>query len=83
MEGKLEKRNVINEYTEYESQPYAPLSRIGYFPDNHADRYVVKNSFLNTYEGESGSNTFIHSRITVLHKAASCALVLLEAMFLH
>nr|XP_020645247.1 protein MAATS1 isoform X1 [Pogona vitticeps]XP_020645248.1 protein MAATS1 isoform X1 [Pogona vitticeps] len=51
VEGKLERRNIIKEYTEYGSQPYAPLSRIGYFPDNHADRYIVKNHFLSTYEG--------------------------------
>ncbi|XP_053154496.1 cilia- and flagella-associated protein 91 isoform X2 [Hemicordylus capensis] len=51
VEGKLERRNVIKDYTDYESQPYAPLSRIGYFPDNHADRYIVKNHFLNTYDG--------------------------------
>ncbi|KAF7234879.1 Cilia- and flagella-associated protein 91 [Varanus komodoensis] len=51
VEGKLERRNVIKDYTEYESQAYAPLSRIGYFPDNHADRYIVKNPFLNTYKG--------------------------------
>ncbi|KAJ6658334.1 hypothetical protein lerEdw1_020606 [Lerista edwardsae] len=51
VEGKLERRNVIKDYTDYESQPYAPLSRIGYFPDNHAERFVVKNPFLNTYDG--------------------------------
>uniref|UniRef100_A0A8D0B6B2 Cilia- and flagella-associated protein 91 n=1 Tax=Salvator merianae TaxID=96440 RepID=A0A8D0B6B2_SALMN len=51
VEGKLERRNVISDYTNYESQPYAPLSRIGYFPDNHADRFIVKNPFLNTYKG--------------------------------
>lgn len=52
MEKKLEKRDVIKDYTDYESQTYAPLSRIGYFPDNHADRYVVKNAYLNTYDGK-------------------------------
>uniref|UniRef100_A0A8D0HD47 Cilia- and flagella-associated protein 91 n=1 Tax=Sphenodon punctatus TaxID=8508 RepID=A0A8D0HD47_SPHPU len=51
VERKLERRNVIKDYTEYASQPYGPLSRIGYFPDNHSERYVVKNRFLNTYEG--------------------------------
>ncbi|XP_054858661.1 cilia- and flagella-associated protein 91 isoform X2 [Eublepharis macularius] len=51
VERKLEKRSVIKEYTDHESQTYAPLSRIGYFPDNHADRYVVKNPYLNTYDG--------------------------------
>uniref|UniRef100_A0A8C0J0W3 Cilia- and flagella-associated protein 91 n=1 Tax=Chelonoidis abingdonii TaxID=106734 RepID=A0A8C0J0W3_CHEAB len=51
VEGKLERRDVIRDYTDYASQPYGPLSRIGYFPDNHSERYVVKNHFLNTYEG--------------------------------
>ncbi|XP_048360403.1 cilia- and flagella-associated protein 91 [Sphaerodactylus townsendi] len=51
VEGKLEKRDMIKEYTDYESQTYAPLSRIGYFPDNHADRFVVRNPYLNTYDG--------------------------------
>ncbi|XP_058030199.1 cilia- and flagella-associated protein 91 isoform X4 [Ahaetulla prasina] len=64
VEGKLERRNVIKDYTEYESQPYAPLSRIGYFPDNHADRYVVKNSFLNTYEGLLELEAFLPDSVT-------------------
>uniref|UniRef100_A0A8C8S965 Cilia- and flagella-associated protein 91 n=1 Tax=Pelusios castaneus TaxID=367368 RepID=A0A8C8S965_9SAUR len=51
VEGKLERRDVIRDYTDYAAQPYGPLSRIGYFPDNHSERYVVKNHFLNTYEG--------------------------------
>ncbi|XP_033028866.1 cilia- and flagella-associated protein 91 [Lacerta agilis] len=51
VEGKLDKRNVIRDYTEFDSQPYAPLSRIGYFPDNSANRFIVKNPFLNTYQG--------------------------------
>ncbi|XP_070597996.1 cilia- and flagella-associated protein 91 isoform X1 [Erythrolamprus reginae] len=64
VEGKLERRNVIKDYTEYESQPYAPLSRIGYFPDNHADRYIVKNSFLNTYEGLLELEAFLPDSVT-------------------
>ncbi|XP_074856668.1 cilia- and flagella-associated protein 91 isoform X2 [Carettochelys insculpta] len=51
VEGKLERRDVIKDYTDYASQPYGPLSRIGYFPDNHSERYLVKNRFLNTYDG--------------------------------
>ncbi|NXC40041.1 CFA91 protein, partial [Penelope pileata] len=49
--GKLERRDIIKEYTDFASQTYAPLSRIGYFPDNHSERYVVKNFFLNTFAG--------------------------------
>ncbi|CAM9681629.1 unnamed protein product [Bubo scandiacus] len=49
--GKLERRDIIKEYTDFASQTYAPLSRIGYFPDNHSERYVVKNLYLNTFAG--------------------------------
>ncbi|KAM6097526.1 cilia- and flagella-associated protein 91 isoform 2-T2 [Chlamydotis macqueenii] len=49
--GKLERRDIIKEYTDFASQTYAPLSRIGYFPDNHSERYVVKNFYLNTFTG--------------------------------
>ncbi|NXL50362.1 CFA91 protein, partial [Podilymbus podiceps] len=49
--GKLERRDIIKEYTDFASQTYAPLSRIGCFPDNHSERYVVKNFYLNTFAG--------------------------------
>ncbi|XP_009947857.1 PREDICTED: protein MAATS1-like, partial [Leptosomus discolor] len=49
--GKLERRDIIKEYTDFASQTYAPLSRIGYFPDNRSERYVVKNFYLNTFAG--------------------------------
>ncbi|KFQ36607.1 Protein MAATS1, partial [Mesitornis unicolor] len=49
--GKLERRDIIKEYTDFESQTYAPLSRIGYFPDNNSERYVVKSAYLNTFAG--------------------------------
>ncbi|NXI67866.1 CFA91 protein, partial [Anseranas semipalmata] len=49
--GKLERRDIIKEYTDFASQTYAPLSRIGYFPDNHSERYVVKSFYLNTFAG--------------------------------
>ncbi|XP_074783836.1 cilia- and flagella-associated protein 91 [Athene noctua] len=49
--GKLERRDIIKEYMDFASQTYAPLSRIGYFPDNRSERYVVKNLCLNTFAG--------------------------------
>ncbi|NXN92458.1 CFA91 protein, partial [Rhinopomastus cyanomelas] len=51
MMGKLERRDIIREYADFGSQTYAPLSRIGYFPDNHSERYVVKNFYLDTFAG--------------------------------
>ncbi|XP_071428216.1 cilia- and flagella-associated protein 91 [Pithys albifrons albifrons] len=49
--GKLERRDIIKEYTDFSSQTYAPLSRIGFFPDTTSDCYVVKNFYLNTFAG--------------------------------
>ncbi|XP_007942115.1 cilia- and flagella-associated protein 91 [Orycteropus afer afer] len=51
IEGKLERRNIIKDYTDYASQIYGPQSRLGRFPDNNSENFVVKNHFLNTYEG--------------------------------
>ncbi|XP_062368890.1 cilia- and flagella-associated protein 91 [Cinclus cinclus] len=49
--GKLERRDIIKEYNDFSSQTYGPLSRIGFFPDNNSDYYVVKNFYLNTVAG--------------------------------
>ncbi|NWW78965.1 CFA91 protein, partial [Climacteris rufus] len=49
--GKLERRDIIKEYNDFSSQTYAPLSRIGFFPDNISDCYVLKNVYLNTFAG--------------------------------
>ncbi|XP_008577008.1 PREDICTED: protein MAATS1 [Galeopterus variegatus] len=51
VEGKLERRNIIKDYSDYASQVYGPLSRLGRFPDNNSEDFVVKNHYLNTYEG--------------------------------
>ncbi|NXD54191.1 CFA91 protein, partial [Corvus moneduloides] len=49
--GKLERRDIIKEYNDFSSQTYAPLSRIGFFPDNNSDYCAVKNFYLNTFAG--------------------------------
>ncbi|XP_050637844.1 cilia- and flagella-associated protein 91 isoform X2 [Macaca thibetana thibetana] len=51
IEGKLERRNIIKDYSDYASQVYGPLSHLGCFPDNNSEDFVVKNYYLNTYEG--------------------------------
>ncbi|CAK6441685.1 unnamed protein product [Pipistrellus nathusii] len=50
VEEKFQRRNIIKDYSDYASQVYGPLSRLGRFPDNDED-FVVKNHFLDTYEG--------------------------------
>ncbi|NWQ79636.1 CFA91 protein, partial [Columbina picui] len=49
--GKLERRDIVKDYTDFGSQTYAPLSKTGYFPDNHSEHYVVENFYLNTFAG--------------------------------
>ncbi|KAK7168742.1 hypothetical protein R3I93_004903 [Phoxinus phoxinus] len=51
VEGKLERRDIIKDYSDYGSQTHAPLSRIGQFPERNSKRNVVKSPFLSTYQG--------------------------------
>ncbi|XP_066562990.1 cilia- and flagella-associated protein 91 isoform X2 [Amia ocellicauda] len=51
VEGKLERRDIIKEFADYGSQTYAPLSRGGLSTDRDSERYVVKSTLLDTYEG--------------------------------
>ncbi|XP_054983722.1 cilia- and flagella-associated protein 91 [Sorex araneus] len=51
IEGTFHRRNIIQEYSDYASQVYGPLSRLGRFPDNNSENFVVKNHFLDSYEG--------------------------------
>ncbi|KAK2905285.1 hypothetical protein QQF64_033558 [Cirrhinus molitorella] len=51
VEGKLERRDIIKDYSDYGFQTYAPLSRIGQIPDRNSNRNMVKSHFLSTYEG--------------------------------
>lgn len=52
IEGKLQRRDIIKEYSDFASQVYGPLSRLGRFPDNNSEDFVVRNHYLNTYEGK-------------------------------
>lgn len=51
VEGKLERRDVIQEYSGFNSQTYAPLTRVGVFLDRGSEQFVVKSRHLNTYQG--------------------------------
>ncbi|XP_063070016.1 cilia- and flagella-associated protein 91 [Engraulis encrasicolus] len=51
IEGKLERRDIVKDYCDYGSATYAPLSRVGVFPDRDSQRHVVKSPLLDTYEG--------------------------------
>ena len=54
MEGKLEHRNIIQEYTNFNSQVYAPMPRVGVYLDSGSEQYSVKSRFTSTLDGEGG-----------------------------
>ena len=51
VETKYVKKDIVRDYTKYESAAYGPLTRNGYFPDKLTDKYLVKSRFLDTYTG--------------------------------
>ena len=52
VEGKYERRDIIEDYVNYGSTVFAPLTRSGVFPDSKQDQYIVQSSFLSTYDGK-------------------------------
>ena len=44
-------RNIIAEYSDFGSQMFAPLTKLGLFPDRCQRRYRVKSHFLNSFRG--------------------------------
>ncbi|XP_018644349.1 hypothetical protein Smp_168020 [Schistosoma mansoni] len=45
------KRDIIIDYAKPSSQVFAPLTRLGVFPDRSSERYVVKNIYSSRFEG--------------------------------
>ena len=51
VEGKLERRDAIKDYSTYSSQVYAPMTRIGVFLDSSAHQYQVSSHYKDTLYG--------------------------------
>lgn len=51
VEGKLERREIVKDYSNYDSQTYAPMSRVGVFLDRGSEQYNIKSYHLSTYQG--------------------------------
>ena len=51
VEGKLERTSVIQQYSNFDSQVYAPMTRIGVYLDSGSEQYTVKNCFRTTLDG--------------------------------
>jgi hypothetical protein len=44
-------RDMLADYTHYDSEVYAPIARHGVFPDRGSEQFNVKSKYLDTYEG--------------------------------
>ncbi len=42
---------MIKDYTNFNSQVYAPMTRIGMYLDSGSEQYSVKSRYTNTLEG--------------------------------
>jgi len=51
IEGKLERRDILRDYSDPSSQVYAPISRVGVFPDRNSGKNKVRSRHLTTYQG--------------------------------
>ncbi|XP_071806204.1 cilia- and flagella-associated protein 91-like isoform X2 [Asterias amurensis] len=51
VEGKVERRDITEEYSKYDSEVYGPRTRHGVFLDKGSEQYVVKSRYLETYQG--------------------------------
>ena len=43
-------RDMLADYTHYDSEVYAPIARHGVFPDRGSEQFNVKSKYLDTYE---------------------------------
>ncbi len=51
VEKKYPRRDIIKDYSSYDSQVYAPMNRIGVYLDAGAEKYVVDSKYTNTLDG--------------------------------
>lgn len=51
IEPKKERRDIINDYTSFGSNTYAPITRLGLYPDDHPRDYDVFTNDLGKIEG--------------------------------
>eukprot|EP01135_Chromosphaera_perkinsii_P012450 Nk52_evm61s2657 gene=Nk52_evmTU61s2657 len=51
VEGKVQHRDIIDDYAKPSSQVYAPITRLGVFPDKDSERFKISSYLTETYEG--------------------------------
>jgi hypothetical protein len=61
VDGSFQKRDIIADYTQFESDAYAPITRNGCFLDKNSENYQVKSKYLDTFEGLYKNNASVSS----------------------
>ena len=51
VEGRSKQRDIISDYTRFDSQVYAPMTRIGVFLDAESEQYNIKSQYSTTLDG--------------------------------
>ena len=52
MEGKREQASTIQDYTQFDSEVYAPMTRSGLHTDSGPDHFNIKSQLTGTLGGE-------------------------------
>jgi len=63
VEGRLIRTNITDQYADFGSQAYAPLTRVGVFLDCNSEQFVVHNRYLDTYQGSTLSDTHLNHSV--------------------
>lgn len=73
LEGKRKERNIIKDYTNFDSQVYAPMTRIGVYLDAGSEQFTVKNRYNTTLDGILDLETTLSDSVTnIMTKPPDC-----------
>ena len=81
VEGKLERRDIIKEYSNFDSQVYAPMTRIGVYLDSGSEQYNIKSMFTTSIQGEEEEQPIAKSCVIVLSHLVGCCDFILQAFW--
>ena len=52
VEGRLQRKSIIHQYSNFDSQVYAPMTRIGVYLDSNSEQYNVKSKLTTSLNGQ-------------------------------
>ena len=55
------RRDIVADYADFGSQVFAPLTKLGQFPERCQQKYRVRSHFLNSYRGTTRTFKSIHT----------------------